>query len=120
MRCVIHPSGISRAANGYDFQPRLSILSRTRRGVMPTRPPILDNRALQDSLQRLQELASTDVREWTPPRDGDAGTMLQRIFARLLELALQRLNQVPEKNLRAFLNTMGVSLLPPSPAQVPL
>ena len=83
---------------------------------MPVPPPLLDSRTLQDILAQLREAAAVDVPEWTPPPEGDAGTMLQRIFARLLELALQRLNQVPEKNLLAFLDTMGVSLLPPSAA----
>jgi Baseplate J-like protein len=87
---------------------------------MTEKPPILDSRTLPEILQQLQDLAKNDVPEWQPPPEGDAGTMLQRIYARLLELAIQRLNQVPEKNLLAFLDTMGVSLLPPSPATVPL
>lgn len=88
---------------------------------MTTQPPILDDRDLKTILKQLRELANTNVAEWTPPVEGeDAGTMLHRIYARLLELVLQRLNQVPEKNLLAFLDTMGVSLLPPAPAKVPL
>jgi hypothetical protein len=87
---------------------------------MPVPPPLLDSRTLQDILTQLQNRAAHDVPEWTPAPEGDAGTMLQRIFARLLELALQRLNQVPEKHLLAFLDTMGVSLLPPAAATVPL
>ncbi len=87
---------------------------------MQAKPPILDDRALKEILEQLQTLAATLAPEWTPPPEGDAGTMLQRIFARLMELALQRLNQVPEKNLLAFLETMGVSLLSPSPAKAPL
>ena len=87
---------------------------------MPVPPPLLDSRTLQDILAQLQKRAAHDVPEWTPAPEGDAGTMLQRIFARLLELALQRLNQVPEKNLLTFLDTMGVSLLPPAAATVPL
>lgn len=86
---------------------------------MPVKPPILDNRALQDIMEQLKKLAKIDVPEWMP-LDGDAGTMLQRVFARLLEIALERLNKAPEKNLLAFLDTMVVSLLPPSPAKAPL
>jgi hypothetical protein len=87
---------------------------------MPAKSPTLDNRALNDILEQLQGLARDNVPEWHPPDEGDAGTMLQRIFARLLEIALERLNDVPEKNLLAFLDVMGVSLLPPSTAKVPL
>ena len=87
---------------------------------MPAKSPTLDNRALNDILDQLQGLARDNVPEWHPPEEGDAGTMLQRIFARLLEIALERLNKVPEKNLLAFLDVMGVSLLPPSTAKVPL
>src|SRR5262249_20349509 len=109
-----------RAAHRHDLQSRLPVLSRARRALMVARPPRLDDRSLQDVLARLQQLAGADLPGWTPPPEGDAGTMLQRIFARLVELTLQRLNQVPEKNLLAFLDTMGVSLLAPSPAQAPL
>lgn len=88
---------------------------------MSNEAPVLDGRDAQTLLQQLKALASTEVSEWKPdPNDDDAGTMIHRIFARLLGLALERLNRVPEKNLLAFLETMGVSLLPPSPARVPL
>jgi hypothetical protein len=90
---------------------------------MTVPPPILDDRELKDILQRLKVLAALasphGVPEWTPA-EGDAGTMLQRAYARLLELTILRLNQVPEKNLLAFLDAMGVSLLAPSPARAPL
>jgi WD40 repeat protein len=97
-------------------------------------PPI-DTRKLKDLLDQLKKLAKDKVPDWTPPSppeedagtwtlsrspEGDAGTMLQVIFARLMEIAIERLNQVPNKHLLAFLDTMGVSLLPPSPAEVPL
>lgn len=87
---------------------------------MSAPPPTLDERDLRALLQQLRTLATTAVPEWTPPAAGDAGLMLQRIYARLLELVLQRLNRVPEKNLLAFLNLLGVSLLPPSPARAAL
>lgn len=86
--------------------------------------PKLDNRNLQQIQDKLKNQAVKDfsglIKKWTPPPEGDAGIMLHRIFARLLEITLQRLNEVPEKNLLEFLNTMGVSLLSPSPARVPL
>ena len=45
---------------------------------------------------------------------------LVRIFARLAEVVIDRINQVPDKNFLAFLNLVGLELLPPQPARVPL
>ena len=87
---------------------------------MAVPPPVLDTRVLQDVLLQLQQQAGADLPEWKPSPQGDVGTMLQRIFARFMELAIQRLNQAPEKNFFAFLDAMGVTLQPPSPSQVPL
>lgn len=47
------------------------------------------------------------------PRPGEAMT---RIFGRLSELIIQRLNRLPEKHFLAFLNEAGVEPLPPRPA----
>lgn len=82
--------------------------------------PILDDRKVKEILAQLQALALTELPAWQPRAQGDAGTMLQRIFARLLELALHRLNEAPDKHLLAFLDTMGISLMPPAAARVPL
>ncbi len=86
---------------------------------MPIKPPVLDGRNQNDILHSLSELAKNYLPEWTP-QENDPGMMLQRIYARLMEIALERLNKVPEKNLLAFLNISGVSLLSPTPAQVPV
>lgn len=50
----------------------------------------------------------------------DAGWALIRLFSRLAVLVRDRLNQVPEKNLLAFLDLIGVQVLPPQAARVPL
>lgn len=108
---------------------------------MPQAPLRLDTRALPDLVRQL--LAGADaaftaagaaVPRWhyaqAPSREqvaallsaplDDPGLMLALAYARLVEIALQRLNEVPRKNLFAFLDAMGVSLLPPAPADVPL
>jgi hypothetical protein len=87
---------------------------------MPLEPPVLDLRRLADIMKQLGVQAQSDLPQWDQSPPGDAGVMLQRIFARLMEIAIERLNRVPEKNLRAFLDAMGVGLLPPSPARAPL
>jgi hypothetical protein len=84
---------------------------------MPLPPPPLDRRLLSDIMAQLRTQAQIDLPNWDQSPPGDAGVMLQRIFARLMEIAIERLNRVPERNLLAFLDAMGVSLLPPSPAQ---
>jgi Baseplate J-like protein len=85
-------------------------------------PPLLDRRDDEQILEQLRKLAAEYVPEWRASQDGhpDAGIMLHRIFTRLLEITLQRLNEAPSKNFDAFLNAVGVSLLPPVPARVPL
>jgi hypothetical protein len=87
---------------------------------MALSPPLLDTRTIDDIMDGLKKRAQTDLPDWKQLPSDDAGVMLQRIFARLVEIALQRLNAVPEKNLLAFLDAMGVSLRPPSPARAPL
>ncbi|WP_298439051.1 putative baseplate assembly protein [Geobacter sp.] len=67
-----------------------------------------------------RSLTEEEVRGLLAHPFDDAGLLLSHGYARLLELLLQRLNAVPEKNLLAFLDAMGVELLPPSPARVPL
>jgi len=67
-----------------------------------------------------RQLDEPQVRDLLARPFDDPGLMLALAYARLIELSLQRLNRVPEKNLLAFLDTMGVSLLPPFPARVPL
>jgi hypothetical protein len=88
--------------------------------VSVRQPPLLDDRILAELMDRLRALAASNLPAWKPPPEGDPGTMLHRVFARYMELALERLNRVPEKNLLAFLELMGITLLPPSPARVPL
>lgn len=54
------------------------------------------------------------------PGEGDVGLALIHIFAHMAEEVIQRLNQVPRKHFTAFLDMMGISLLPASAARVPL
>ena len=60
--------------------------------------------------------------QWHPNSEGkpDAGQALIRIFGRMAALVSDRINQAPEKNFLAFLDTIGTQILPPIPARVPL
>ncbi|WP_298269425.1 putative baseplate assembly protein [Geobacter sp.] len=107
---------------------------------MPAPSPTIDDRTLLRILRQLlgeagkafdaapavtrwkyaRPFTEDEVRQLLAQPFDDAGLMLSHGYARLMELLLQRLNGVPEKNLLAFLDAMGVELLPPSPARVPL
>jgi hypothetical protein len=52
--------------------------------------------------------------------EADASWALIRIFGRFMELVIERLNQVPDKNFLAFLDLIGTQVRPPQPARVPL
>jgi len=81
--------------------------------------PRLDTRSDQDIFEEvegdLRLRLGVDAR-----RDDPMAEALLRVFARYCEVIIERLNQVPEKTYRAFLNTLDLSRRPPLPAQVPL
>ncbi|GAB6095358.1 hypothetical protein JCM14469_16100 [Desulfatiferula olefinivorans] len=64
------------------------------------------------------ELRHPDI-GWDGPDDGP-GRALIRLFGRLAELAVTRLNRVPDKHFFAFLNAAGLDYVPPAPATVTL
>ncbi|HEX6861337.1 MAG TPA: hypothetical protein VF414_00895, partial [Thermoanaerobaculia bacterium] len=68
------------------------------------------------------ELGPIRVRGWQRPAPGqeDAGWALARIFGRMAELVVTRLNRLPDRNFLAFLDLIGTRLNPPQPARVPL
>lgn len=87
-------------------------------------PPKIDSRASADIevelVSKLNELRGLDP-AWADfePGAGLSGAMI-RVFGRLTEIVIRRLNGVPEKNFLAFLDLLGASPLPPQPARVPL
>lgn len=52
--------------------------------------------------------------------EGGPGWAFVRLFGRLSDLAVQRLNQVPDKHFFAFLNAAGIDFVPPTPAETEL
>jgi hypothetical protein len=81
--------------------------------------PRLDDRSAQHIFDEVEEdlrlRLGVDAR-----RDDPMAEALLRVFARYCEVIIQRLNRVPEKTYRVFLDTLNLSRLPPLPAQVPL
>ncbi len=77
--------------------------------------PKLDPRSAEDIVKMVKKQEGINE-----ALNGQLGEALVRIFARYCEITIERLNKVPEKNYRAFLNDLGVSRNPPIAAQVPL
>src|ERR1043165_7224930 len=84
--------------------------------------PLIDTRTSDDVARQLLALLRSYSAEAVQPHQLDTGASraLVEIFGRFAELIIERLNQAPNKNLLAFLDLIGASLLPPQPARVPL
>ena len=57
--------------------------------------------------------------QWHVP-EPSADAALAWVFARYLQAIIQRLNQAPEKNKLAFLDLLGLSLVPAQAARAPI
>jgi hypothetical protein len=87
---------------------------------MPVVAPTVEKRSFTKLVTQIETFLQR-YSTWRPAADGtDAGGALVRICARLAEVVIDRINQVPDKNFLAFLNLVGLDLLPPQPARVPL
>jgi hypothetical protein len=83
-------------------------------------PPRLDDRSFgqlrDDAIKRIQAVCP----EWIDFSPSDPGIALAEVFAYLTQTLLYRVNRVPEKQYRAFLDLLGVTELPPSAATTTL
>ncbi|TEB15326.1 Baseplate J-like protein [Pelotomaculum sp. FP] len=86
---------------------------------MSGKAPDVEPRKMEDYFAAVQKKAPFYVPEWRM-EDKDASFALWKVFAHLIAGVARRLNRVPDKNLLAFLEKIGVSLLPPQPARAPL
>lgn len=83
--------------------------------------PQIDSRKADEIVRQTLELLKVYTADWEQfDPDKGASHALLNIFGRLSELVIERLNHVPDKNLLAFLDMIGASLLPPQSARVPL
>jgi predicted phage baseplate assembly protein len=80
-------------------------------------PPDLDDRTWQDLVDQMRALIPRYAPGWTDHNPSDLGITLLELFAWLAEGVVYRLNQVPDKNYIAFLNLLGVTRDPPTPAR---
>jgi hypothetical protein len=85
-----------------------------------SRPTIqLDERDAEQVFRELLARRLGYAPEWQPP-DKSADAAIARIFARYLYAIFQRLNQAPEKNKLAFLDLLGLGLVPAQAARAPI
>ncbi len=79
-------------------------------------PPNLDDRTWQDIVDEAKALIPKYAPEWTDHNTSDLGITLIELFAWIVEGMIYRLNRVPEKNFLEFLNLLGITPDPVTPA----
>ncbi len=79
----------------------------------------LDHRDAERIVNELLARRLGYVPDWHPPKEG-ADIALVQLAARYLQAVIQRLNQAPEKNKLAFLDLLGLSLVPATSARAPV
>jgi hypothetical protein len=80
-------------------------------------PPInLDDRTWREIVEQARSLIPIYAPEWTDHNPSDLGIALIELFAWLVEGMTYRLNRVPEKNYIEFLNLLGITRDPATPA----
>lgn len=86
------------------------------------------NKTTFDALvERMADLGRSLIPDWNVPSGTpetwpttDPGLALLKIFANMDEEVIIRLNRVPVKNFEAFLDMIGIMLMPAQPAKVPI
>jgi len=81
--------------------------------------PVLDPRNAVDFYAELTGDQPAFVPELLPASEGNVPALLQ-ILARFSSIVTQRLNQAPDLDKLAFLDMLGINLIPAQPARAPL
>ena len=87
---------------------------------MPLPAPDLDDRRFQDLVDEAKRFVQRRIPEWSDHNVSDPGITLIETFAQMTETLLFRLNQLPDRLYITFLNMIGLRMLPPTPARVPV
>ena len=82
--------------------------------------PNLDDRRFQDLVDDAKRLVQERCPEWSDHNVSDPGVTLIELFAWMTDQILYRLNRVPDLHYVKFLELLGVSLFPPTPARAEL
>jgi predicted phage baseplate assembly protein len=80
--------------------------------------PNLDDRRFQDLVDDAKRMVQQHCAEWTDHNVSDPGVTLIETFAFMTDQLLYRLNRVPDRLYVTFLDLLGVTLHPPTPAHV--
>ncbi|HET7620041.1 MAG TPA: putative baseplate assembly protein [Vicinamibacterales bacterium] len=84
------------------------------------RDPVIDARRVESLVHELRRYAPHYTPELSVATDQAAGGGLFRAFAQLAETVLVRLARAPQKHFVAFLDRLGITLLPARPARAPI
>ena len=90
-------------------------MTDTNRGRIPV--PNLDDRMWANIVAEAKALIPSYAPQWTDYNPSDLGITLIELFAWMVEGLTYRLNLVPDKNYIAFLNLLGITRDPATPAQ---
>ena len=74
--------------------------------------PAVDGRRVESFFQELRRFAPNYTPDLNLSDEQGAGVALMRIFAQLAEIVAVRLDQAPQKHFVAFLDKLGITLLP--------
>jgi predicted phage baseplate assembly protein len=84
---------------------------------MPLPAPNLDDRRFQDFVDDAKRLIQRRIPAWTDHNVHDPGVTLIEAVATVADQLSYRLNQVPERHYRKFLDLLGITLRPPAAAR---
>lgn len=82
--------------------------------------PQIDKRDVEKVFKEIREMVPFYTPEWKASDENDSGVTLLRVSAQMIAGVIDRLNQVPDKNFIAFLNMLGLKLLPATEASAPV
>src|SRR5271157_9076 len=119
VRQAAHRYQLPPAGHQYLLQPGLSVLSVRGQTMNPVETPTLDSRTAARVVAELATLQPAYTPELQLQSQGPVAALAQ-IFGQYVQAVVQRLDQAPDKNKLAFLDLLGVSLLPAQAARAPL
>ncbi len=87
---------------------------------MEFQSPRLDDRGFDDLVAEARQRISLYTPEWTDHNLSDPGITLIELFAWMTDIALYRMNRVPDKHFIKLMGLLGMRLRESEPARVPV